>query len=246
MINERSVLGLVTARGGSKSLVGKNLRLLGGKPLVTRVIEAGLASSLIDQLILSSDDAEIISAAKAVGCEVPFVRPAELATDQARSIDVAHHAISALRESYDYIALLQPTSPLVAPQDIDGCIERCHTNGASSCVTIAAVDKHPAWMYRLAPDMGLHAIEKRSDRPSRRQDLQPVYALNGAVFVAKRDWLMASDDFIGADSLGYEMPKERSVDIDTQLDLAIAEAMLANRTTITVENDTKNESVTGV
>jgi CMP-N,N'-diacetyllegionaminic acid synthase len=226
MIEGRSVLGLVTARGGSRALAGKNLRHLGDKPLVVWVIEAALASVRIDRLILSSDDPNIISAAKDAGCEAPFVRPSNLATDQARSIDVAHHAISELAEAYEFIALLQPTSPLVAPQDIDGCIDRCQSTGAPSCVTVSIVEKHPAWMYRLSPDMELVALSGSDSRPSQRQAMEPVYALNGAVFVAQRDWLMESDDFIGPDTVGYEMPKERSIDIDTPLDLVVAEAIL--------------------
>jgi len=226
MIEGRSVLGLVTARGGSQALVGKNLRNLGDKPLVLWVIEAAQASVRIDRLILSSDDPEIISAAKDAGCEAPFVRPANLATNQARSIDVAHHAVSELAEAYDFVALLQPTSPLVAPQDIDGAIDRCQSTGAPSCVTVSKVDKHPAWMFRLSPDMELLALSTSQARPSQRQGLESVYALNGAVFVAQRDWLMASDDFIGPETVGYEMPKERSIDIDTPLDLVIADAIL--------------------
>ena len=225
MINRQKILGLVTARGGSRTVVGKNLKPLGGKPLVAWVIEAGLASELIDRLVLSSDDPDIISAGRDAGCEAPFVRPANLATDEARSIDVAHHALSELDETYDFVTLLQPTSPFVSAADIDGCIEKCHASGATSCVSISQVDKHPAWMYRLSPKKKLRPLSP-GERPSRRQDIEPVFALNGAVFVARCDWLMQSDDFIGPESLGYEMPKERSVDIDTPLDFMTAEAVL--------------------
>ena len=226
MIDGRKVLGLVTARGGSRSLKEKNLRYLGDKTLLARVIESALACVSIDRLILSSDDPKIISAGVDAGCEAPFVRPPELATDAARSIDVAHHAVSQLAETFDAVALLQPTSPLVAPKDIDGCIERWHMAGASSCVTVSKVEKHPDWMYQLSADLRLRPLSNDGVRPPRRQDTQPVFALNGAVFVADRAWLMKSADFIGPNTVGYEMPKERSVDIDTPLDLIIAEAIL--------------------
>jgi N-acylneuraminate cytidylyltransferase len=229
MIEGQSVLGLVAARGGSQTVPGKNLRSFGGKPLVTWAIGAALASKWIDRLILSSDDPKIISTAEAAGCEAPFRRPPELATDQAPSIDVAHHAISALAETYDLVALIQPTSPLVATLDIDGCIERCQSSGAPSCVSISKVDKNPAWMYQLSDDQELVPVVGEGSRAKRRQDLPPVYALNGAVFVARRAWLMENDDFIGSHTLGFEMPAERSVDIDTLLDFVIGEAMLGKK-----------------
>ena len=185
MSGASSVLGLITARGGSKAVPGKNLRPLAGKPLIAWAIKAALASNRIDRLILSSDDSRIIAAAQALGCEVPFVRPKELATETARSIDVVHHAVAALHETYEFVAMIQPTSPFVAPEDIDGCIERCEATGAPACVTVTLAEKHPAWMYSLSPALELVPIANQGARPSRRQDLLPVYALNGAVFAAR-------------------------------------------------------------
>src|SRR5262245_25182815 len=125
MIDAKRVLGLITARGGSKGVPRKNVRPLGGKPLLAWTIEAARNAPVIDRLILSSDDAEIIEVARAWGCEVPFVRPPELATDTADSVEVVRHALSTLGEDYDYVVLLQPTSPLRTGEDIENCVRLC-------------------------------------------------------------------------------------------------------------------------
>ena len=125
MINGGSVLGLITARGGSKGVPRKNMREVGGKSMIARTVEAALASRRIDRVVISSDDVEILDAARAAGCEVPFVRPGELASDESSHADVIDHALRSLDRRYDYLVLLQPTSPLRTAADIDGCLDLC-------------------------------------------------------------------------------------------------------------------------
>ncbi len=221
MIDGKKVLAIIPARGGSKGLPRKNLLEVGEKPLLAWTIEEGLKSRFIDRLILSSEDIEIIKTAKKWGCEVPFIRSQELATDEATTAAVVLHALEELRETYDYVVLLQPTSPLRSHQDIDSCIEECHERDAASCVTVSATDKSPFWMYFLNADNHMKAVIETSNRPTRRQELPTAYALNGAVYVVKREWFQKTESFITEDTIAHVMPKERSLDIDTELDLNI-------------------------
>jgi N-acylneuraminate cytidylyltransferase len=227
MIDGRSVLALVTARGGSAGLPRKNLREVGGKTLLVRAVEAGQGAATVDRVVLSSDDPEIIQAAILAGCDVPFLRPAGLASDQARSIDVVRHALKTLPEGYDLVALLQPTSPLRTAGDVEAAIELCVRHGAPACVSVCAADKPPFWMHELDERLSLQPILPEYQRASRRQDLPQAFAVNGAVYVACTDLIRAQDSFIGPGTIGYVMPRERSIDIDDELDLVLAEALAA-------------------
>jgi len=227
VLRDGSALGVITARGGSKSIPGKNLRDLGGRPLLAWTIEAALDSKRLDRVILSSDSEDIMSAARTLGCEVPFARPSELASDEAASIDVIHHALHALEQDYRYVALLQPTSPFVNSADIDACLELCSERGATSCVSVSEAPKHPHWMYQLDERQILRPIlEAGSHRPTRRQDLPSVFVLNGAIFVARTEWILSQRDFISSDTVAHVMPSARAIDIDNEIDLLVAQALL--------------------
>jgi N-acylneuraminate cytidylyltransferase len=147
MIDNHSVLGVILARGGSKGLPRKNVRDLAGKPPIAWTIEAGQEAEYLDRLILSSDDDEIMAVAKEYGCEVPFRGPDVLAEDDTSSMDALLHALDQV-ETYDYVVLLQPTSPLRTADDIDSTIARCHQNGGTACVTVIETDKPPQWRSR--------------------------------------------------------------------------------------------------
>tara|TARA_B100000676_G_scaffold98139_1_gene98148 strand:- start:6582 stop:7283 length:702 start_codon:yes stop_codon:yes gene_type:complete len=229
MIGQKSVLGLIMARGGSKGLPRKNLRQIGGKPMIAWTVEAGKQSQCIDRLILSSDDEEIIDTARKLECEIPFIRPENLATDDASPLEVIRHAIEALPEKYDYLVLLQPTSPLRIASDIDKCIELCDKKNAPACVTITESEKTPYWMYELQKDYRIRPVLSGTERVLRRQDLPKTYALNGAVFVARSDWIICQKDFLGSDTIGFKMPRVRSIDIDSEIDLVIANAILKEK-----------------
>jgi N-acylneuraminate cytidylyltransferase len=226
MIDGRSVLAIITARGGSKGLPGKNIADVGGKPLIAWTIEAAHGSKFIDRTVLSSDDDAIIAVAQNFECEAPFVRPAELATDTSPSVDAVIHALDQISGAYDYLVLLQPTSPLRVAEDIDGTIEKCHTAGAPACVSGCEPAKSPYWMFHLGDDGTLRPVIESEELKSRRQDLPAVFAPNGAVFVARVPWYRQHLTFFGPDTVAYVMPPERSVDVDSALDLALVTTLL--------------------
>lgn len=219
MINGKKVVAIIPARGGSKGLPRKNILAVKGKPLLAWTITEGLKSQYIDKLILSSEDPEIQKIARRWGCEVPFTRPKELATDKARAADVVIHAMEELNEVYDYIVLLQPTSPLRSYQDIDNCIARCQKSDSPSCVTVSNPEKSPFWMYFVNSSGHMKPVIESNDRSARRQELPTVYALNGAVYVAKWKSFKKSKSFVTEETIAHIMPKERAIDIDTEFDL---------------------------
>lgn len=228
MIDGKSVLAVIPARGGSKGIPGKNIVDLAGKPLLAWTIEAAKKSRYIDRVILSSDDDEIIAVAKRWGCEVPFKRPARLAQDDTPGVDPVLHALEEL-SGYDYVVLLQPTSPLRAVEDIDGCIAECDSKGAKCCVSVTEPDKSPYWMFTIGAGGRLVPVVKTETVAVRRQDLPTVYALNGAVYVADSKWLQKSRSFLTEATVAYPMARKNSVDIDNQIDLYLADLLLRQR-----------------
>lgn len=226
MFDDQRYLAVIPARAGSKGLPGKNLLPLGGKPMIAWSIQAALASRYLDTVIVSSEDAEILAVARQWGAETPFVRPAELAGDATPGIDVVLHACRAM-PGYDYVVLLQPTSPLRTADDIDQAIERCRDSRAPVCVSVTKPEKSPYWMYFLDEAGRMAPVVDAGRLPALRQALPEAYALNGAVYVARIDWLERAKSFLTAETVAYAMPRERSVDIDTALDFKLAEVLVA-------------------
>lgn len=211
------MLALITARGGSKGLPRKNVLLAGGRPLIAWTIGAAVESEAVDHVVLSSDDDEIIEAARAWGCAVPFRRPAELASDTATSMDVVLHALDQV-PGYEYVVLLQPTSPLRTAADIDAAFALLQSRSAPSCVSVCEAEQSPYWMFRLGAEEALAPLLPGEAGASRRQDLPPVYVLNGAIYIAQVDWLRRTRSFLGEGCIAYRMPLERSIDIDDAAD----------------------------
>ena len=224
MIQGKKVLGIIPARGGSKGVPGKNIRVVAGKPLIAWTIEAAKQSRYLDRLVLSSDDAEIIAVAREWGLDVPFVRPTELAKDDTPGIAPVLHAVEEL-PGYDYIVLLQPTSPLRAVEDIDKCVEFCLEAEAPSCASVTEPEHSPYLMYTLE-DGNLHPLLSGQSFV-RRQDMPKVYALNGAVYVVETKWLSQSKVFVTEETIAYVMPRQRSVDVDAECDLHICDDFLS-------------------
>lgn len=223
MISGKKVLAVITARGGSKQIPKKNIRTLGGKPLIAWSIEAAQNSKYIDKLILSSDSQEIIKVAKDLDCDVPFERPKELALDETPGVDPVLHAIEKL-PGYDYVILLQPTSPFRKSSDIDECIELCFKTSSPSCVSVTETRETPYWMYKM--DDSKHLKPLLEENFKRRQDLPSSYTINGAVYVADIKWFQINKTFIAKETIGFVMPSERSIDIDTEEDFKRAEGNL--------------------
>jgi CMP-N,N'-diacetyllegionaminic acid synthase len=210
------VLGLIPARGGSKSIPRKNIRDLCGKPLIAYTIAAARAASSLDRIVVSTDDEEIAGIARACGADVPFLRPAALARDDTPGVDPVLHALSELPQ-FDWVLLLQPTSPLRSAADIDGIVDCCLERHAVSAVSVCEASHHPYWMFERDADGRLVPVV---DRPlvTRRQALPTVYALNGALYLAQREWVVERRTLVSRESLAYVMPPERSADIDSILD----------------------------
>jgi CMP-N,N'-diacetyllegionaminic acid synthase len=229
MIGTQSVLAVICARGGSKGLPRKNVLPVGGKPVVAWSVAAGHGSAHVDRTILSSDDPEIIEVARAHGCDVPFVRPAEFATDEVAIGPVLVHALDAVAESYDWLVLLQATSPLRTSADIDSCLELAVRTGAPAVISVTRPAKSPYWMCSLDGEGRMRPIlEAPTSETNRRQLLPEVFVPNGAVYVARTDWFRRTKNFASPETRAYIMPAERSVDIDYRIDLVVADALLTS------------------
>lgn len=229
MIRGLSILGLIPARGGSKGVPRKNLRYVGGRPLIAWTISEARQSRYIDRLVISSEDPEIMSVGAAWGCDVPFQRPAEFAADTSPGIAPVLHALTML-PGYDFVVLLQPTSPLRNSADIDSCIEYCLLSEANACVSITKCTEHPFLMFRRSASGRLQRLVPEADTVCRRQDYPDVFLINGALYVASTSWLEKTGTFFTDETVGFEMPPERSLDIDFEEDFDTLEVALRGRT----------------
>jgi CMP-N,N'-diacetyllegionaminic acid synthase len=232
-----NILAVIPARSGSKGLPGKNLRLLAGKSLICRAVEAARLSLGPDaRIIVSTEDAATADHARTCGAEAPFLRPLALATDEARTIDVLMHAFYWMEEEAgfraDWVVLLQPTSPLRSPEDIRGALSLAVASGADSVVTVCSARQHPAWALFREDDgtvrtfLGGSLAEAERKYP-RRQDLPTVFFENGAVYVVSGTSLRRTRSLYSGMVVAYVMPAERSVDIDGPVDFTLAEALLS-------------------
>lgn len=215
---------LIPARGGSKGIPRKNVKLIAGKPLIVWTIEAALHSSLLSAVVVSTDDLEIAEVARDAGAQVPFIRPAELAQDKSSGLDPVLHAMDQLPQ-YDSVLLLQPTSPLRTTEDIDGCLRLAARKNAPSVVSVTEASTHPHWTYRLNADQLMTRFVDAAPA-ARRQDLAAAFTLNGAMYFADVNWLRRSGSLVSDETLAYIMPSERSVDLDTAFDWKFAEFLL--------------------
>lgn len=226
MIDTKQVLAIIPARGGSKGVPRKNIKLLGGKPLIEWTVEAAKGSRYIGQIVISTDDEEIASVAKNAGCELPFMRPEYLATDTASSMDVIAHTIDSLEGSYNWLVLLQPTSPFRTAQHIDQAFELILKYNASSCVSVVESNKSPEWMFWL-DDEGRSMSPILEGVPStRRQDCRTAYLMNGALYICSVKAFEEQKKLVFADTVPYVMSETDSLDIDTLEDFYRAEFKL--------------------
>lgn len=221
------VLGLIPARGKSKGIPRKNIKNLCGKPLIAWTIEEALKSKKLDNVVVSTDDEEIADIAQKYGADVPFMRPAELAGDSTSGIDTVLHAIDELPD-FDSVLLLQPTSPLRTVEDIYGIIELVKGKKACSAVSVSEAISHPYWTYSLENGKLLNLY--KNETKLLRQDLPPAYNLNGALYLASRNFLETKRAFKDESTLAYVMPRYRSVDIDDLDDWDFAEYLIKKNT----------------
>jgi CMP-N,N'-diacetyllegionaminic acid synthase len=220
------VLGVIPARGGSKGVPGKNIKVLAGKPLIVHTIEAATKSRLTN-VVVSTDDQKIADVSKKAGASVPFMRPAELATDIAKSIPVAVHALETMERlenaKYDAVMLLQPTAPFRTTEDIDKAIETLEATSADSVISVQDVEAfHPARMKYLEGDKLIDPPFCEAYENQARQELRPMYIRNGAIYLTRRE-VLVKNSYKGKDCRALIMPVERSVNIDTIHDFDYAE-----------------------
>lgn len=227
MYNNIRFLGIITARGGSKGVPDKNTKNLLGKPLIAYTIGAAKESAYLDRCIVSTDSKEIADIAAAHDAEVPFMRPDELATDTALALDVLNHAIHILKEQgeeYDYVLMLQPTSPMRTGADIDACIQLAAEKSADSVFSMKQLIDFAPQKLKILDDDGriLPYGEKEKGQSAPRHVGPDLYKRNCAIYLTKTELIEQGDQF-GDTSYAYVMPEERSIDINTPVDFALAE-----------------------
>jgi len=226
---EKKIFAIITARGGSKGLPRKNVKMLCGKPLIAWTIEQANKSKYVDDVIVSTDDKEIAKIANEYAAEVPFLRPEKVSLDTSKSIDVVLHAIEWLQDNdrqYDLLVMLQPTSPLRLAQDIDGAIELLLRKKAESVVSVCPSEHPMGWTNVLSKNGSMRSFLKKDLVNSIRQELPQSYSLNGAVYVSFCDILKEKLSFIHEGTFAYIMPRVRSVDIDDEYDFKLAEFIM--------------------
>jgi CMP-N,N'-diacetyllegionaminic acid synthase len=232
MIGDKRLLGIIPARGGSKRLPRKNVIELGGKPLIAWTLESALCSKYIDRIFVSTDNSEIAEIAKNYGVEVPFMRPAELASDHAQTIDTVLHVISELekqKETYDYVVLLQPTSPLRTVEDIENSIEMLEESKSDGIISVCEAEHPPLWCNTIPNDGSLSGFLDESILNKRSQDLGKYFRLNGAIYICKTTKLIEEKAFFLQNNCkAFVMSQESSLDIDNQIDLDFAKYRILN------------------
>ncbi len=227
----KKILGIIPARGGSKELPRKNVLPLLGKPLIAWTVEQAKRSKYIDKVIVSTDDKEIAVISKKYGAEIPFFRPKELAEDDSKVIDAILLIIEWIKQNgmyYDLIILLQPTSPLRTPEDIDNSIKLLFSKNAQAVVSVCEVEHHPHLTNTLPEDGSMENFLVPEFANKNRQKLPVFYRLNGAVYLAYLDYLLAKKGFFGDGTYAYLMERKKSIDIDNDIDFKYVEFLLQN------------------
>lgn len=225
MYRNKTFLAIIPARGGSKRLPRKNMLDFCGKPLLAWTTEAALKSKYIDRAIVSSDDEEILATSRELMIET-LKRPTELANDIASTFDAIIHSIENVKENYDYIIVLQPTSPLRNAQHIDEAIELLETKKADAIVSVCEMEHSPMWSNTLSDNLSMQDFLKDETVNKRSQDLEKYYRLNGAIYICKTEKLIKEKSFfLKKNIFAYKMDRKESVDIDEEIDFKIAKIM---------------------
>ena len=229
MLHEKTFLAIIPARGGSKRLPRKNVLPLGGKPLIAWSIEAAKESKYIDEIVVSSDDDTILNIADQYNIK-KIKRSAELSSDNATTIDVITNTIKTCKRNFDYIILLQPTSPLRNAQHIDDAIELLEEKGADAIISVCEAEHSPLWSNTLQSDYDMSQFLNKNLLNKRSQELQTYYRLNGAIYIANTEKLLKQNSFFLDENIyAYIMPQKESIDIDTKLDFDFATFLLQEK-----------------
>lgn len=224
-------LYIIPARGGSKGIPRKNIKLLGGRPLIAYSIECAIkAGADLDHIILSTDDAEIAEVGRQLGLKIEYMRPPHLATDTAGSSEVILDAMQwadVKGVEYDRVVLLQPTSPFRTPQDIEDAL-KLYSSDIDMVVSVVESDANPYYnLFEINPSTGFLSVSKGDGTITRRQDAPKVWEYNGAVYVINPLSIKEMPIGLFSKKIPYEMPRERSLDLDTPFDWQLAEFLLS-------------------
>jgi CMP-N,N'-diacetyllegionaminic acid synthase len=229
------ILATICARGGSKGVPNKNIRLLNGKPLIAYTIECAKKYTKFDRIIVSTDSPKIAEIAKQYGADVPFLRPKELATDTSPKIPVLQHAVRYLEQeendSYDLIVDLDPTSPLRKVEDIENCVNKMLENNPNVVFSVTPAHKNPYFNMVEEKDGKVYLCKKLDGPITRRQDAPTVYAMNASIYVFKKDFLLNTDTVFSDNTMAVVMPEERSIDIDRPIDFEFVEFLMKKNNT---------------
>ena len=229
MYKNKKIIAIIPARGGSKGIPNKNIVDLCGKPLIQYSIDAAQNSKYIDKVIVSTDSEKIAEVSRKCGANVPFLRPESISGDVARSSEVVIHGIDFLKENYgdeyDYVILLQPTSPLRTAKHIDKAIELCINSDSSSLVSVKEVNENPIIM-RTIENNKLNEVLKFDGDNLRRQDLPKFYIFNGAIYITTVDFIKDNMVFVDDNTLPFIMEEQVSIDIDNMIDLKVVEYII--------------------
>jgi CMP-N,N'-diacetyllegionaminic acid synthase len=230
MLNKMRILAIICARGGSKGVPNKNIRLLNGKPLIAYTIECAKKYTKFDRIIVSTDSPKIAEVAKQYGADVPFLRPKELATDTSPKIPVLQHAVRYLEQEendrYDLIVDLDPTSPLRTVEDIENCVNKMIEKNPNVVFSVTPAHKNPYFNMVEEKDGRVYLCKKLDRSITRRQDAPMVYAMNASIYVYKKDFLLNTDSVFSDNTMAVVMPEERSIDIDRPIDFEFVEFLM--------------------
>jgi len=230
MYNNKTFLAIIPARSGSKGLPDKNIKIINGKPLMAWSIEAGLKSKYIDRLIVSTDSEKYAEIAKDFGAEVPFIRPDKISTDESSRKDVIKHSLDFFKnknELYDYIVLLEPTSPLTIETDIDTSIEKLLLDKSAESIVGVSLSEasHPDFLVNLKNGFLNFINENQKSSVIRRQDLEDLYFYDGTLYISEVDKYLEKE-FYHEKTLGYVTHKWKSLEIDDMYDFIMVEAIM--------------------
>lgn len=235
MYKEKTFLSIIPARGGSKRLPKKNILDLSGKPLIAYSIEAGLKSKYIDSVVVTSDNNAILKISKQYEANT-IKRPDELASDTATSFDAIKHTIDSIEKKYDYVVLLQPTSPLRNEKHIDEAIELLEFKNADAVVSVCEMEHSPLWSNTLDNTLSMEYFLRDEVKNKRSQDLEQYYRINGAMYICRADRLLEEESFFLKNNIfAYKMDRESSVDIDEEIDFNFASIIMKENSNIKVK-----------
>jgi CMP-N-acetylneuraminic acid synthetase len=229
MYNGKTFLAIIPARGGSKRLPNKNILPLVGKPMLVWTIESAIQSKYLDEIVLSTDSDDIIKVAGNYKIKT-IKRPLELASDTAKTVDVVKHVIENIDKKYDFIVLLQPTSPLRTSAHIDEAIEQLIKLNADAIISVTEADLSPLWCNILPENLSMENFISEDIKHKRSQELPKFYRLNGAIYICKTEKLIEENTFfLKKNVYAYIMDKKSSIDIDEELDFKLAEIILKEK-----------------